>query len=88
MIQALGCGARQSHIFWRVLTSFGVQSFRRECSLSSDDTFTVGGQSALQVERDYFYSEKGACKTGKCPPGAGAVGVEVEVSCFLNFLYS
>ncbi|MPC35567.1 hypothetical protein E2C01_028992 [Portunus trituberculatus] len=45
--------------------SFNFQSFRRECSLSSDDTFTVGGQGVLQVERDYFYSEKGACKTGK-----------------------
>ncbi|XP_045103923.1 uncharacterized protein LOC123499645 isoform X7 [Portunus trituberculatus] len=50
--------------------SFNFQSFRRECSLSSDDTFTVGGQGVLQVERDYFYSEKGACKTVKvdCTP--------------------
>ncbi|KAK8733712.1 hypothetical protein OTU49_006442, partial [Cherax quadricarinatus] len=50
--------------------SYNFQSFRRECSLSSDDTFTVGGQAALQVERDYFYSEKGACKTVKvdCTP--------------------
>lgn len=50
--------------------SFNFQSFRKECSLSSDDTFTVGGQGALQVERDYFYSEKGACKTVKvdCTP--------------------
>nr|XP_045584142.1 uncharacterized protein LOC123746573 isoform X2 [Procambarus clarkii] len=50
--------------------SYNFQSFRRECSLSSDDTFTTGGQNALQVERDYFYSERGACKTVKvdCTP--------------------
>lgn len=43
--------------------SYNFQSFRRECSLSSDDTFTVGSQNALKAERDYYYSEKGACKT-------------------------
>ncbi|KAF2354795.1 PAN/Apple domain [Trinorchestia longiramus] len=57
--------------------SYNYQSFRRECSLSADDTSTVGGPNALLVDRDFFYSERATCRTG----GSCATCLTVRVDC-------
>ena len=50
--------------------SYNYQSFRRECSLSADDTVSVGGPNALLADREFFYAERSACKTVRvdCTP--------------------
>nr|CAD7262146.1 unnamed protein product [Timema shepardi] len=40
--------------------SFNFHVVRRECFLSSDDTFAAD-RTALLVDRDFFYSERGTC---------------------------
>ncbi|XP_069693489.1 uncharacterized protein [Periplaneta americana] len=40
--------------------SFNYNTVRRECFLSSDDTFTAD-RTALLADRDFFYSEHGSC---------------------------
>ncbi|KAB7500990.1 hypothetical protein Anas_12965 [Armadillidium nasatum] len=42
--------------------SYNYHAERRECSLSSDDTSTAGGVTALIVNRDYFYADKALCR--------------------------
>jgi len=43
--------------------SFNFHPLRRECFLSSDDTFTAD-KNALVTDRDFFYSERGSCSNG------------------------
>ncbi|XP_046406709.1 uncharacterized protein LOC124171575 isoform X1 [Ischnura elegans] len=40
--------------------SFNFHAGRRECMLSSDDSFTAD-KAALVKDRDFFYSERGSC---------------------------
>ncbi|XP_059489112.1 uncharacterized protein LOC132204551 isoform X2 [Neocloeon triangulifer] len=44
--------------------SFNFHPHRRECFLSSDDTFTAD-KTALLTDRDFFYSERGSCSNVK-----------------------
>ncbi|CAB3367593.1 Hypothetical predicted protein [Cloeon dipterum] len=44
--------------------SFNFHPLRRECFLSSDDTFTAD-KNALLTDRDFFYSERGSCSNVK-----------------------
>jgi hypothetical protein len=44
--------------------SFNYNTARRDCFLSSDDTFAAD-KSALLSDKDFFYSEHGSCSNGK-----------------------
>jgi hypothetical protein len=44
--------------------SFNYNTARRDCFLSSDDTFAAD-KTALLSDRDFFYSEHGSCSNGK-----------------------
>ena len=44
--------------------SFNYNTVRRDCFLSSDDTFAAD-RTALLIDRDFFYSERGSCSNGR-----------------------
>jgi hypothetical protein len=43
--------------------SFNYNNARRDCFLSSDDTFAAD-KAALLSDRDFFFSERGSCSNG------------------------
>lgn len=44
--------------------SFNYNTVRKDCFLSSDDTFAAD-KTALLPDRDFFYSERGSCSNGQ-----------------------